>query len=135
MPVADYDTVVQSEKSRSRISRYAHGRARRVLYDRASSKADRVSLPQLPPPYRYIFILHFYILTVGSNLGRGRESRTSRLPKSSLETYGLLVTGFPSTGRIFGSQTDVPYPRPGSFGSHGHRIDFCESAVFNHFVI
>jgi hypothetical protein len=34
------------------------------------------------------------ILTVGSSLGRGRESQTSRLPKSSLEAHGLLVTGF-----------------------------------------
>jgi hypothetical protein len=68
-------------------------------------------------------------LTVGSNLGRGRESQTSRLPNSSLEAHGLLVTGFPDTGRIFGRQADVAHPSPGSFGSHGHRIDFCESAV------
>ncbi len=43
-----------------------------------------------------------------------------------------MVTGFPTTGRIFGRQTDVAHPRPGSFGSHGHRIDFCESTVLNH---
>ncbi len=35
------------------------------------------------------------------------------------------------TGRIFGRRADVAHPRPGSFGSHGHRIDFCESAVLN----
>jgi hypothetical protein len=75
------------------------------------------------------------ILTVGSSLGRGRESQASRLPKSSLETHGLLVTGFPATGHIFWRQADVAHPRPGSFGSHGHRIDFCESAVLNHFAI
>jgi hypothetical protein len=51
------------------------------------------------------------------------------LPNSSLEAHGLLVTGFPDTGRIFGRQADVAHPSPGSFGSHGHRIDFCESAV------
>ncbi len=35
-----------------------------------------------------------------------------------------MVTGFPATGRIFGRQADVAHPKPGSFGSHGHRIDF-----------
>ncbi len=29
--------------------------------------------------------------------------------------------------------TDVAHPRPGSFGSHGHRIDFCESVVLYQF--
>jgi hypothetical protein len=75
------------------------------------------------------------ILTVGSNPDRGRESQTSRLPKSSLEAHGLLVIGFPATGRIFGRQADVAHPRSGSFGSHGHRIDFFESAMLNHFAI
>ncbi len=50
---------------------------------------------------------------------------------SSLEAHGLLDTGFPATARIFGRRADVAHPRPGSFGSHGHRIDFCESAVLN----
>jgi hypothetical protein len=51
---------------------------------------------------------------------------------SSLEAHGHWI---PATGRILGRRADVAHPRPGSFGSHGHRIDFCESAVLNHFAI
>jgi hypothetical protein len=47
---------------------------------------------------------------------------------SSLEAHGHWI---PATGHIFGRRADVAHPRPGSFGSHGHRIDFCESTVFN----
>ena len=54
---------------------------------------------------------------------------------SSLETHGQWILDFPSTDRIFGRRVDVPHPRSGSFGPHGHRIDFCEGTVFNHFPI
>ena len=46
---------------------------------------------------------------------------------SSLEAHGHW---FPATGRIFGRRADVAHPRPGSFGPHGRRIDFCEDAAF-----
>jgi hypothetical protein len=46
-----------------------------------------------------------------------------------------MDTGFTDTGRIFGRRADVANPRAGPFGLHGHRIDFCESAVLNHFAI
>ena len=39
------------------------------------------------------------------------------------------------TDRIFGRRADVVYPRSGSFGPHGHRIDFCQSAVLDRFAI
>jgi hypothetical protein len=51
---------------------------------------------------------------------------------SSLEAHGPWI---PATGRIFGRRADVAHPRPGSFGSHGHRIDFCESTVLTNFAI
>jgi hypothetical protein len=54
---------------------------------------------------------------------------------SSLETHGQMKLDFPVTGRIFGRRADVVHPRSGSFGPHGHRIDFCESVVLNHFAI
>ena len=38
---------------------------------------------------------------------------------SSLEAHGHWI---PATGRIFGRRADVAHPRPGSFGSHGHRV-------------
>ncbi len=54
---------------------------------------------------------------------------------SSLEVQGQWILDLPSTDHIFGRRADVPHPRPGSFGPHGHRIDFCERVVLNHFVI
>ncbi len=53
----------------------------------------------------------------------------------SLEEHGQRILDFPATGHIFGRREDVPHPSPGSFGPHGHRIDFCETTVVNHFVI
>ncbi len=74
------------------------------------------------------------ILIVGSSPGRGMRLN---LPIAivPLRRTDKKDTGFPATGRIFGRRADVAHPRPGSFGSHGHRIDFCESAVLNHFAI
>ena len=74
------------------------------------------------------------------NSDLGFESRPGNEVKppdchSSLETHGQRILDFPVTDRIFGRRADVAHPRPGSFGPHGHRIDFCESAVFDHFAI
>jgi hypothetical protein len=89
-----------------------------------------------------LLLKHFALcgtITGNVNSDRGFESWTGYEFKppdchSSLEAHGLLVTGFPATGRIFGRRADVAHPRPGSFGSHGHRIDFCETTRSNRMV-
>ncbi len=72
------------------------------------------------------------ILTVGSNPGRGMSQSIAKVP---LRHTDKKILDFPATDRIFGRRADVAHPRPGSFGPHGHRIDFCESTVLDHFVI
>ena len=84
------------------------------------------------------WLMHCVLTNVNSD--RGFESWPGYEVKppdchSSLEAHGQRILDFPATGRIFGRRADVAHPRPGSFGPHGHRIDFCESAMLNHFAI
>jgi hypothetical protein len=100
--------------------------------------SNPVIVPQSSKCFNSKMVKHYALTNVNSD--RGFESWPGYEVKppdchSSLEENGLLVTGFPATGRIFGRRADVVYPRPGSFGSHGHRIDFCESVALNHFAI
>ena len=60
----------------------------------------------------------------------GYEVEAPACQCSPLEAHGQWTLDFPTTGRIFGRRADVTHPRPGSFGAHGHQIDFCESAAF-----
>jgi hypothetical protein len=39
------------------------------------------------------------------------------------------------TDHIFGRRADVTFPRSESFGPHGHRTDFCQSAEIDRFAI
>jgi hypothetical protein len=66
------------------------------------------------------------IMTVGSSPGRSRGMRLCppACQCSLLEAQGQLDTG---------ESSHRPHIWPGSFGPHGHRIDFCESQCFNHF--
>jgi hypothetical protein len=69
------------------------------------------------------------ILTLGSSPGRGMRLNLpiAIVPLRRTDNWTL---DFPATGRIFGRRADVAHPRPGSFGAHGHQIDFCERAAF-----
>jgi hypothetical protein len=80
----------------------------------------------------WIQLLFLEVQNVNSDRGfeswpfTGYETMSSLLPMRRTDNWTL---DFPTTGRIFGRRADVD-PRSGSFGSHGHRIDFFESAPF-----
>ncbi len=67
------------------------------------------------------------ILTVGSNPVQVMRFNLP-IAKGPLRSTDKKILDFPATGRIFGRRADVTHPRPGSFGPHGHRIDFGENA-------
>jgi hypothetical protein len=78
----------------------------------------------------------FSHINVNSNRGFescpfvGYEVEPPACQCSLLVAHGQWTLDFPGTGRILGRRVDVAHLRPGTFGPHGHRIDFCESAAF-----